>query len=144
MADPLRGHIERHAGCRLTGFSLAATTRWCLAMGTGALYGFTFSLVIYLAKGGPKSGDTPYMIPSGIVTGGLSVCGARCWLEGPSKHGDGTLRLYFVTSGRWWIPSDPEQHGRHRPFFLRGQVDCWFPRSTAWPRAFPQSLTRTR
>jgi len=34
-------------------------------------YGLAFSLVIYLAKGGPTSGDAPYVIPSGIVTGGL-------------------------------------------------------------------------
>ncbi len=40
-------------------------------MATGAFYGLAFSLVIYLAKGGPKSGDTPYVIPSGIITGGL-------------------------------------------------------------------------
>jgi hypothetical protein len=56
----------------LTGFSLAATTRWWSAMVTGALYGLAFSLVIYLAKGGPKSGDAPYVIPSGIITGGLT------------------------------------------------------------------------
>jgi len=55
----------------LTGFSVAATTRWWFAMVTGALYGFAFGLVIYLAKGGPKSGDAPYVIPSGIITGGL-------------------------------------------------------------------------
>jgi hypothetical protein len=55
----------------LTGFSLAATTRWWSAMVTGALYGLAFSLVIYFAKGGPKSGDAPYVIPSGIITGGL-------------------------------------------------------------------------
>jgi hypothetical protein len=55
----------------LTGFSLAATTRWWSAMATGALYGLAFSLVIYLAKGGPKSGDAPYVIPSGVITGGL-------------------------------------------------------------------------
>jgi hypothetical protein len=55
----------------LTGFWLVATTRWWSAMVTGALYGFAFSLVIYLAKGGPKSGDAPYVIPSGIITGGL-------------------------------------------------------------------------
>ena len=55
----------------LTGFSLAATTRWWSAVVTGALYGFAFSLVIYLAKGGPRSGDAPYVIPSGIITGGL-------------------------------------------------------------------------
>ena len=40
-------------------------------MVTGALYGLAFSLVIYLAKRGPKSGDAPYVVPSGIITGGL-------------------------------------------------------------------------
>jgi len=55
----------------LTGFSLAATTRWWSATVTGALYGLAFSLVIYLAKGGLQSGDAPYVIPSGIITGGL-------------------------------------------------------------------------
>src|SRR5262249_85271 len=55
----------------LTDFSLAATTSWWTAMATGVLYGLAFSLVIYLAKGGSKSGDAPYVIPSGIITGGL-------------------------------------------------------------------------
>ena len=55
----------------LTGFSLTATTRWWSAMGIGALYGCAFGLVIYLAKGGPKSGDAPYVVPTGIITGGL-------------------------------------------------------------------------
>src|SRR6516225_5669592 len=55
----------------LTAFSLSAPTRWWSAMVTGALYGLAFSLVIYLAKGGPKSGDAPYVIPSGIITGAL-------------------------------------------------------------------------
>src|SRR5438067_240730 len=55
----------------LTGFSLTATTRWWSAVVTGTLYGFAFSQVIYLAKGGPKSGDAPYVIPSGIITGGF-------------------------------------------------------------------------
>ena len=36
----------------------------------GVPYGLAFSLVIYLAKGGPKSGDAPYVIPSAIITGG--------------------------------------------------------------------------
>jgi hypothetical protein len=56
----------------LTGFSLAATARWWSAMIVGAIYGLAFSLVIYLAKGGPKSGDALYVIPSGIITGGLA------------------------------------------------------------------------
>jgi tetrahydromethanopterin S-methyltransferase subunit E len=55
----------------LTGFSVAQTTRWWSAMAIGALHGLAFGLVIYLAKGGPKSGDAPYVIPSGIITGGL-------------------------------------------------------------------------
>ena len=55
----------------VTGFSLAPGTRWWSAMAIGGLYGLAFGLVIYLAKGGPKSGDAPYVIPSGIVTGGL-------------------------------------------------------------------------
>ena len=55
----------------LTGFSLAPATRWWSAMALGALYGLAFSLVIYLAKGGPKSGDAPYVVPSGVVTGAL-------------------------------------------------------------------------
>jgi len=56
----------------MTGFSLAPGTRWWSAMAIGALYGLAFSLVIYLAKGGPSSGDAPYVVPSGIVTGGLT------------------------------------------------------------------------
>jgi hypothetical protein len=56
----------------LTGFSITAITRWWIAMAIGALYGFAFGLVIYLAKGGPKSGDAPYVVPSGIITGGLT------------------------------------------------------------------------
>ena len=56
----------------LTGFSIAPTTRWWSAMAIGALYGFAFGLVIFLAKSGPKSGDAPYVISSGIITGGLT------------------------------------------------------------------------
>jgi hypothetical protein len=55
----------------LTSFSLTPTSRWWVAILVGALYGFAFALVIYLAKGGPKSGDAPYVIPSGVATGGL-------------------------------------------------------------------------
>ena len=63
----------------LTGFSLAATTRWWSAMVTGALYGLAFSLVICLAKGGPRSGDAPYVVPSGIITGGFTGLFILIW-----------------------------------------------------------------
>ena len=64
----------------LTSFSLVPTTRWWWAMALGAVYGLAFSLVIYLAKGGPNSGDALYVLPGGIVTGALiglllAVCG---------------------------------------------------------------------
>lgn len=55
----------------LTGFSLSSGSRWWTGIGTGALYGFAFALVVYLAKGGPQSGDAPYVIPSGIMFGAL-------------------------------------------------------------------------
>ena len=55
----------------LTGFSLTAATRWWSAMVIGALYGLMASVSIYLAKGGPTSGDAPYVIPSGIIKGAL-------------------------------------------------------------------------
>lgn len=56
----------------LTGFSLAPGSRWWTGMESGALYGLAFALVIYLAKGGPQSGDAPYVIPSGIIFGALT------------------------------------------------------------------------
>ena len=56
----------------LTGFSLAPGNRWWRGLGTGAIYGLAFALVIYLAKGGPQSGDAPYVIPSGIIFGALT------------------------------------------------------------------------
>jgi len=71
MANSFCGDAQGHVGRASYGLSLAATTRWWSAMLTGALYDFTFSLVIYLAKGPPKSGDAAYVIPSGIITGGL-------------------------------------------------------------------------
>jgi len=55
----------------LTRFSLPAPAQWWSAMAVGALYGLAFGLVIYLAKGGRKSGDAPYVVPSGIITGAL-------------------------------------------------------------------------
>jgi hypothetical protein len=75
----------------LTAFSLAATTRWWSAMVTGALYGLAFSLVIYLAKGGPKSGDAPYVIPSGIITGGLIGLFIVIWAVNPVSQLDETF-----------------------------------------------------
>jgi len=43
----------------LIAFSLAVTMRWWAGAGIGMFYGLAMSLVVYLAKGGPKSGDSP-------------------------------------------------------------------------------------
>ena len=56
----------------LTGLSLGLASRWWTGLGLGALYGLAFALVIYLAKGGPKSGDAPYVVPSGVIAGALT------------------------------------------------------------------------
>jgi hypothetical protein len=50
----------------------------------GALYGLAFGLVIYLAEGGPKSGDAPYVVPSGIITAGLTGLFIFFWAIRPT------------------------------------------------------------
>jgi hypothetical protein len=63
----------------LAGFLLSGRSRWWTAVGMGALCGFAFALVIYLAKGGPQSGDAPYVIPSGFMFGGLTGLFVLLW-----------------------------------------------------------------
>ena len=53
----------------LTGFSLGPGSSWLRGAGFGALYGFAFGLVIFLAKGAFKSKDAPYVVPTSVVTG---------------------------------------------------------------------------
>lgn len=56
----------------LTGLSLATESGWLSGLGFGALYGLMFGTVIYLAKGGPASGEAPFVLPTSTVTGALS------------------------------------------------------------------------
>src|ERR1700738_3185744 len=53
----------------LTALSLGGRSPWWHGAGYGALYGFAFGLVIFLAKGAFKSKDAPYVVPTSIVTG---------------------------------------------------------------------------
>jgi len=53
----------------LTGFSLTGSSTWWQGVLFGLLYGFAFALVIFLAKGGFKSKDAPYVVPSGAILG---------------------------------------------------------------------------
>ena len=56
----------------LTALSLGGRSSWWQGAGYGLLYGFSFALVIFLAKGAFKSKDAPYVVPSGIVLGLIS------------------------------------------------------------------------
>ena len=53
----------------ITGFSLNKRGSWWRGASLGALYGCALALVVFLAKGGFKSMDAPYVVPSGIVMG---------------------------------------------------------------------------
>jgi len=56
----------------ITALSLNPHSSWWQGAGYGLLYGFAFALVIFLAKGAFKSGDAPYVVPSGLVMGLLT------------------------------------------------------------------------
>jgi hypothetical protein len=56
----------------MTGFALQKEKSSPRAIATGILYGFLFALVIFLAKGGIKSMDAPFVVPSGVVMGALT------------------------------------------------------------------------
>jgi len=53
----------------LTGLSLTSSSAWSQGILYGLIYGFAFALVIFLAKGGFKSMDAPYVVPSGVILG---------------------------------------------------------------------------
>ena len=68
----------------ITGLSLNPRGSWMRGAGYGMLYGFAFALVVFLAKGGCKSMDAPYVVPSGIVMGLLT--GVLVWKLGCRKQ----------------------------------------------------------
>jgi hypothetical protein len=55
----------------LTALSLHPHSPWWQAAGMGSLYGLGFALVVFLANGGFKGHDAPYVVPSGVVAGPL-------------------------------------------------------------------------
>ena len=64
----------------ITALSLAPRRSWQRGVGFGALYGFAFALVVFLAKGAFKSMDAPYVVPAGVVMG--AVTGLVVWRFG--------------------------------------------------------------
>lgn len=76
--EPYRAHIVGAGTLRgalvglLTASFLPEGSGWLQGLGLGALFGMLFGLVVYLAKGGRASGDAPFILPTSVVTGGLT------------------------------------------------------------------------
>jgi len=64
----------------ITAYALVPRRSWHRGAGFGMLFGFAFALVVFLAKGGFKSMDAPYVVPSGIVMG--LITGLLVWKFG--------------------------------------------------------------
>ena len=58
--------------CLIIALSLQPQCSWKHGLGYGLLYGFLFSVVVFLAKGGFTSMNAPYVVPSGIIVGGAA------------------------------------------------------------------------
>ncbi len=56
----------------LIGLSLAGRSSWKYGLLYGFIYGLAFGLVVFLAKGGLRSMDAPYVVPASIVTGAIT------------------------------------------------------------------------
>ena len=70
----------------ITVLSLNNRTSWLRGGGLGALYGFALALVVFLAKGGLRSMDAPFVVPSGILMGFLTgVCVANFGFQDKGK-----------------------------------------------------------
>jgi|SRR5216684_337547 hypothetical protein len=61
----------------ITALSLTSRSAWWQGASGGLLYGFAFALVIFLAKGGFKSKDAPYVVPAGALLG--LITGVLVW-----------------------------------------------------------------
>jgi hypothetical protein len=64
----------------ITAYALMSRRSWQRGAGFGMLYGFAFALVVFLAKGGVKSMDAPYVVPAGIIMG--TATGLLVWKFG--------------------------------------------------------------
>ena len=53
-------------------FTLKDKHKWWNTALIGILFGFLSATVIFLAKGGFKSMDAPFVVPSGVIMGALT------------------------------------------------------------------------
>src|SRR3954469_23659794 len=85
----------------ISAYALTSRRSWQRGAGFGMLYGFAFGVVVFLAKGGFKSMDAPYVVPAGIVMG--LVTGFLVWKFG-FRRLSSTYRMQtviqVVTTGR--------------------------------------------
>ena len=55
----------------VTCLTLERSSSWLKGLGYGALYGLATGLIVFMAKGGFRSMDAPYVVPSALVTGAI-------------------------------------------------------------------------
>lgn len=68
----------------LIALTLRMRKPWWQGVGYGLLYGVAFALVVFLAKGGFRSMDAPFVVPAGAIMGSLTgVLVARVGFRSP-------------------------------------------------------------
>ncbi len=56
----------------VTALTLREKSTWLKGMGYGMLYGLVTGVIVFLAKGGIRSMDAPFVIPSDLITGAIA------------------------------------------------------------------------
>ncbi len=68
LASTLRGVLVS----LLTAYALTPSASWVRGAGLGAVFGLATGTMVFLAKGGFRSKDAPYILPSSLVTGAIT------------------------------------------------------------------------
>jgi hypothetical protein len=56
----------------LVAHTLGTRRPWTHGLAYGLLYGAALALVVFMAKGGFRSMDAPYVVPAGLIMGALT------------------------------------------------------------------------
>ncbi len=74
----------------VTALTLREKSTWLKGLGYGMLYGLVTGVIVFLAKGGIRSMDAPFVIPSALITGAIAgVLVARYGFQSKEQTVDG-------------------------------------------------------
>ena len=74
----------------VTALTLREKCSWLKGLGYGLLYGLVTGVIVFLSKGGIKSMDAPFVIPSALITGAIvGVLIARYGFHSKEQAEDG-------------------------------------------------------